>query len=666
MLLFLLPLFLSLSASSHSHPLDPLTASEITTIRRVILSSSSDQSFSFHYIGLDEPDKPALLSWRPSHAASLPRRAFVIARSDRQTHEILVDVSNRSIISNAIYGGAGYPLLTAEEQALAAELPSIYPPFLESIRKRGLDLAEVVCSTFSVGWFGEAQRRRKRLLKILCFLAGETANYYVRPIEGVTIVVDLDEMEIVGYRDRAQIPVPKAEGTDYRAAARKEKGKRKGGGVKPGVVVQPEGKGFEIEGHIVRWANWAFHLSFDVRAGTVISLASFYDAEKRSRRRVLHRGFVSELFVPYMDPTEDWYYKTFFDAGEFGLGLWASSLEPMTDCPANAVFMDGCYAGGDGKPVVIKNVFCIFERYAGDVAWRHTEVGIPGQVITEVRPEVSLVVRMVCTSGNYDYVMDWEFKTTGSIKFGVSLTGILEVKATPYAHADQITSEQYGTLLADNTIAVYHDHFITYYLDVDVDGVNNSFVKSKLKTVHVTDGSSPRKSYWTVVKETADTEADAHVRLGSEPAELLIVNPNKKTKVGNIVGYQIIDNGGTAASLLTEDDYPQMRARYSNKQVWVTAYNKSEKWAGGLYVDQSTGDDNLATWSQKNRVIKNTDIVLWYTVGFHHIPCQEDFPLMPLLSGGFELRPFNFFESNPIIKTQPYRHLPSFNCTSNV
>ncbi|KAM0840648.1 hypothetical protein ACQ4PT_059519 [Festuca glaucescens] len=400
-----------------------------------------------------------------------------------------------------------------------------------------------------------------------------------------------------------------------------------------------------------------------MRAGTVISLASIHDAEAGARRRVLYRGFVSEVFVPYMDPAEEWYYRTFLDAGEYGLGLSAFPLQPGADCPANAAYLDGYYAGQDGKPVENKNMICIFERYAGDVAWRHTEAGFPDRLITEVRPDVSLVVRMVVSSGNYDYILDWEFKTSGSIKFVLSLTGLLEVKGTDYTHADQIREDAHGTLVAENTLAVYHDHYVTCHLDLDVDGTNNSFVKNIITTRRNTAGT-PRKSYWTVHREVAETEADAQVDVNAA-ADLLIVNPNKRTRMGNEVGYRVVPGGATAASVLDDDDYPQRRASYSKKQVWVTPYNRDEKWAPGLYADQSTGDDGLSAWSGRDRGIRNEDIVMWYTVGIHHIPYQDDFPVMPTVSGGFELRPANFFERNPLLKTRHPRddQPPFLNCS---
>lgn len=175
---------------------------------------------------------------------------------------------------------------------------------------------------------------------------------------------------------------------------------------------------------------------------------------------------------------------------------------------------------------------------------------------------------------------------------------MLEIGAVNYTHIDQIEEEVFGTLVADNSIAVNHDHFLTYHLDLDVDGETNSFVKNNFVTKQATGHNTPRKSYWNIVSEMAKTELDARIHLGLKPADLVVVNPNKKTKPGNPFGYRLIP-GAVAGPLLLEDDYPQRRGAFTKYNVWVTPYNKSEKWAGGRHVDESRGDDTLDVWSNR-------------------------------------------------------------------
>ncbi|RID49948.1 hypothetical protein BRARA_H00709 [Brassica rapa] len=650
-----------------SHPFDPLTETELKLVGKIIKETypiGPSHRFTFQYVGLNEPDKSRVLSWHSEpdqNVIPLPRQAFVIARDKGKTREIIVDFSSRAIIWDKIHVGNGYPMLTIDEQQAATALILKFKPFRDAIKRRGLDVLEVVVTSSTLGWFGEKQT--ERLIKAMPFYLNGSVNTYLRPIEGMRIIVNLDKMKVATFKDRFMGPLPKANWTEYRFSKLKPPF---GTSLQNAVVFQPDGPGFKIDGHIVRWANWEFHMSFDVRAGLIISLASIFDMDVNKYRQVLYKGHLSEMFVPYMDPvSDDWYSITYLDCGgDFGCGQSAVSLEPYTDCPANAAFMDGIFASQDGTPTKVSNVMCIFEKYAGNIMWRHTEAEIPWLKITEVRPDVSLVVRMVTTVGNYDYIVDYEFKPSGSIKVGVGLTGVLEVKPVEYVHTSEIKEDDiYGTIVADNTVAVNHDHFVTFRLDLDVDGKDNSFVRTKLVTKRTQKSvGTPRKSYWTTNRKVAKTEAEARVKLGLRAEELMVVNPNRRTKHGNEVGYRLLP-GSVSGPLLTQDDYPQIRAAFTNYNVWITPYNKSEVWASGLYADRSQGDDTLAVWSQRNRKIENKDIVMWYTVGFHHVPCQEDFPTMPTLSSGFELRPVNFFEQNPVLKTKLIKITTTPKCT---
>ncbi|XP_068669644.1 amine oxidase [copper-containing] gamma 2-like [Aristolochia californica] len=642
------------------HPLDPLTISEINLVRSVLFSSEpfASSSFTIHSFVLEEPDKSLVLKWKKGDPLP-PRQASIIALLNGQSHILTVDLGSRQVTRHDVSTASGYPTMSIEDMTTSTWAPLLDAAFNRSILSRGVALSDLACLPISLGWYGKKEEDR-RLIKVQCYSMQGTVNFYMRPIEGLTVLLDMDTREVVEISDRnREIPIPAATNTDYRFSQVAQKANSPSYAtipLNPISIEQPRGPSFRIEdGHRVKWANWEFHLKPDPRAGVIVSRATATDPQSGEVRNVMYKGFTSELFVPYMDPTDAWYFKTYMDAGEYGFGLQAMPLDPLNDCPRYAHYMDGVFAAVDGKPYVRENMICVFERYAGDIGWRHAESPITGMGIREVRPKVTLVVRMAASVANYDYIVDWEFQTDGLIRVKVGLSGILMVKGTPHDNMNQVPPEEemYGTLLSENVVGVIHDHYITFYLDMDIDGTDNSFIKVNLVKEKTSPEESPRRSVLKAKRQVAKTEKEAQIKFKLyDPAEFHVVNPSRKSRVGNPVGYKIVP-AGTAASILDAQDPPQFRGAFTNNQIWVTAYNRSEEWAGGLFVYQSKGEDTLAVWSDRNRPIENKDIVVWYTLGFHHIPCQEDFPIMPTVSSSFDLKPANFFDINPILRMSP-------------
>jgi Cu2+-containing amine oxidase len=418
------------SAEAAAHPLDPLQAEEYASAIAILKTAkrATDES-RYPLITLQEPPKAEVRRWKPGDPVR--RAAFLVVKDGPRTFEAVVDLSAGTVTSWKEVSGAQSSLLM-EEWMTAQKLVLEHPEWQAAARKRGFSsFEEVVCIPATAGYFGLAEEEGRRLFKVPCFDGRGTKNFWGRPIEGLTAVVDIDRSEVIKLIDTGAVPIPQA--------------------------------------------------PVDLDPGSVGTLRN----------------------VP-----------------------------------------------------------------------------------------------------------------------------------------------------APNTLAVNHDHFFNFRLDLDVDGSENSLLVEALKPKRL-GPESPRQSIWVVEPRTAKSEQEAKLQVMMEkPALWRAINPNVRGPLGYPVSYELVP-GHVAFSLLTATDFPQRRAGFTDYQLWVTPYRPEERYAGGMYPNQSKGGDGLPAWTSANRPIENTDIVLWYTLGLHHVVRAEDWPVLPTVWHEFELRPFDFFARNPALDLPP-------------
>jgi primary-amine oxidase len=625
-----------------AHPLDGLSVDEIGAVVETLRASGHfDAAARLHIINLQEPPKADVLAWH--HGDAVTRTASVVISQGIAKFEGTVDIAHRTVTSWREITESQPNLLNSEVLG-GGEALKRNAEWQAAMRLRGItEYTDIDCAAVSPGFYGIAEEAGRRVGRAWCYDARDTSNFWGRPIEGLSALVDLETLEVLKVIDTGAVPIPDAP-VEYDRGAN--------GRVRELPtsisVAQPEGVSFTVAGHEVSWQNWGFHFRMDPRVGLVVSGVAFTDGG--TERSVLYEGSLSELFVPYMDPDLGWYWRTYMDAGEFLAGVNSVTLQLGVDCPGNARYFDFAFADEAGRPQVNPRAACLFERDAGDVAWRHTESGV-----TETRKKRDLVLRSVSTIGNYDYTFEWTFQQDGTIRIGVGASGIEQVKAVasraaPDAGAQADTA--YGRFVGEHTVAVNHDHFFSFRLDLDVDGITNSFVADRLVTESLPD-THPRKSIWVIDSETAQTEHEAKLRINLErPALWRIVSANNVGPLGYPTSYQI-KPGANAVSLMTPDDFPQRRAGFTDYHLWVTPQRDTERYAAGNYPVQSQGGDGLPAWTGADRPIENTDLVVWYTVGLHHVVRAEDWPVLPTSWLSFELRPFDFFAQNPALDLPP-------------
>ncbi len=627
------------------HPMDALTPNEITqTVKLLKDAGDVDEKTRYPAITLLEANKTIIRAWKPDDAFT--RAAFVVLRKNGETFEATVDLTNNKVTSFTPKPDA-QPMIMDAEWSFARDKFMADPRFKAAMAKRGITkLENIHCTPNSAGSFPGEGYDKRRILKVPCFSSLDKLHpSLARPIEGLMGVVDSESGEVLDVLDREVVDLPGVpEGYGKTLA-------KPGPETKPIAMVAPQGPNIELEGNLeIKWNRWSMHARADKRAGLILSLIRFDDGKKI--RDVAYQMNISEMFVPYMSPDPTWSYRTFMDAGEFGLGYLISSLKPGVDCPPNAVFTDLVFPNDIGGTYTRPQALCIFERANGDPAWRHYSSGrktVRGVAQTE------LVVRHIPTLGNYDYVVDYVFSPQGNITLRVGATGFDAIKSTAAKDMESPTAladTTYGTLIAPYTVAINHDHYFNFRLDLDVDGTQNALVRDAFVPTAAT-GSTTRKSLWTLKTDRYATEGPIvpdHMATGGETWR--VINPNEKTALKFNPSYWI-NTHHEATSILDKSDSPQMRAGFSAQTLWVSKFKQGENWAAGLYPNLSTKDEGVPAFVADAEPIKNDDLVLWYTIGFRHAPRPEDFPILPTFWHEVTLRPAFFFDMDPSMTFNP-------------
>ena len=632
----------NLNLKSHSHPLDPLTYKEINTVSEIVKSKSNlGEELLFETIMLIEPSKEEVLSYKLGDYLS--RKAFVVVLNYKKEkmYELNISIDKEEILDCK-------EILNVQPAFMFGDINMDFnqweakmkqdPKLIEVLKKRGItDPSLLMIDPWPIANFGNSEEEGKRLALGRCWIRREPEdNAYARPVEGLSIIFDLNKNQILEIQDFGIVEIP-PEDANY---SRKYQNEFRTD-LKPIKITQPEGPSFIVEGNKVSWQKWSLRIGYTKREGLVIHTVGYEDSGKV--RPIIYRAALSEMIVPYGDPTNDHYKKQVFDAGEVGIGKCVNSLELGCDCLGEIKYFDVALFDKSGEAISLKNAICMHEEDYG-ILWKHTDTRT-GE--SETRRSRRLVISSIVTVGNYEYGFFWYFYQDGGIDYEVKLTGIVNSSALPKG-----VKPKNGTLVAPQVVAHNHQHFFNVRLDMMVDGIENSVYEVDTVMDPINEENKHGNAFSTK-KTLIETENEGTRVIDPFAARYwTVTNHASKNYMGEPVSYKI-SPGENVLPFFNKDSVVMKRAGFMNGHLWVTPFNKDEMYAAGLYPQQHSGGDGLPKWMAANRDLKDKDLVVWYTFGHNHIPRLEDWPVMPVAYTGFSIKPSGFFDKNPALDVPP-------------
>ena len=331
-------------------------------------------------------------------------------------------------------------------------------------------------------------------------------------------------------------------------------------------------------------------------------------------RPIIYRASLSEMVVPYGSTAMNHCWKNAFDAGEWGLGKMANSLDLGCDCLGEIVYLDAVAVDEDGAATR----HCRRRDLPARRGLRHpagsTSTWRTGTA--EVRRSRRLVVSSIATVGNYEYGFYWYFYLDGTIQFEVKLTGIIQTQAVAARRPGSSTP----TRSPRSWPRPHHQHLFSFRLDMAWTARPTRSTRSTRCRVPA-GPDNPHGNAFTVQEHAAGDRArgPADGRAASAAGHWKIVNHGIGTPAASRSPTSWCRTHASAP-LLAQPDAAIASARRVRHPAPVghPVPRDDELRAAGEFPNQHPGGDGLPAWTAADRPVTDTDIVLWHTVGVTH------------------------------------------------
>ena len=359
------------------------------------------------------------------------------------------------------------------------------------------------------------------------------------------------------------------------------------------AVVCPGGQDIDVT--LPTNARWEMCWATNAAEGVVLSDGHFTDPDGL-RRKVFKSLSVAQINVVFDDATPAQNLVT-------GAGLGGSNFLTMSaaDCPSGT-------------------------RHGGVLCQRTEARGYAYKSYAIQKQGYNLVLTSSSTPAVSTYVVRWAFGDDGSVSPSIGLSGALP-RVTNGSSANGWPVDASGT----TGVGFTNNYFWRMDFDLGTDAADDAVQEFSI----VPSADRRRKTNTLTALSTESARA---------------VNENLK-RSWRILDTQITNADGRAISYHLEPLHTAHRYRGSSSllstDAQFTRYNACERFASentaancGSSIEDYVSGESIA----------GQDVVMWYSVSYHHLPRAEDGPIVAVQWTGFIVVPRDWTATNPLAR----------------